>query len=112
MDRVVVGGAGRKTELWRDRIDAWSRSGLSQIEFCKREKLNRSAFTYWKRKLTGNDSKEEENRLFEIPFRPSVHRTFDIRITLRNGVRVAVGEECSAERLRDIVQMLESVRCS
>ena len=36
---------------WRRHIEAWSRSGLSQAEYCRRHGLQRKAFSRWKRRL-------------------------------------------------------------
>ena len=38
---------------WEALIDQQQRSGCSQAEFCKRNNLARSTFTYWKRRLAG-----------------------------------------------------------
>ena len=109
MDREVNGRSGRNAQQWRSRIGAWSRSGLTQIEFCKREKLSRSAFSYWKKKLNENDWKDGRNRLVEIPIRSSLDLSIGIGVTLRNGIRITIGEECSVGRLREVVQVLEDV---
>ncbi len=38
---------------WRDVIECWQRSGLSQVAFCRRERLKTYSFSHWKRKLLG-----------------------------------------------------------
>lgn len=53
---------GRTKEIyWRKTIDRWSESGLSQIEFCKREGLNASNLCWWKRALAARDSAPAQN---------------------------------------------------
>ena len=39
------------TETWQTHIDAWRVSAHSQAAYCREHGLNKSQFTYWKRKL-------------------------------------------------------------
>jgi len=40
-------------EKWQRHVGEQARSGLSQLEYCKREGINKSNFAYWKRRLRG-----------------------------------------------------------
>ena len=37
--------------VWRQRIDVWLQSGLSQKAFCARNQLALSSFGYWRQRL-------------------------------------------------------------
>ncbi len=50
----------RSAEQWRSLIDDQASSGLSQVAFCKREKIAPSSFAKWKRKLSTPGSKRQE----------------------------------------------------
>lgn len=39
------------TDYWKSKIQNWKASGLSQKQFCQRESLALSTFSYWKRKI-------------------------------------------------------------
>jgi hypothetical protein len=39
-----------KRVYWEEMLSRWQASGLSQIEFCRRNDLNRHRFNYWKRR--------------------------------------------------------------
>ena len=41
-----------RVEYWRKRVEAWSRSGLSQAEYCRRQGLQPVSFSWWKRRLS------------------------------------------------------------
>ncbi len=44
-----------KKRFWQTHIRAWEKSGLSQNEYCRRNKLRSNQFCYWKKKMiTGN----------------------------------------------------------
>ena len=38
---------------WRRLVSAWQRSGLTQVEFCRRRGVKVTAFGWWKRQLNG-----------------------------------------------------------
>ncbi|MEC4684227.1 MAG: hypothetical protein VST71_00635 [Nitrospirota bacterium] len=37
---------GEKEEYWKGHIREWSRGGMSQAEYCRRQKLSPKSFTY------------------------------------------------------------------
>ena len=46
-----------RAENWKRLIDTWSRSGLSQAEFCRQRDIKLVTFGWWKRKLRGLNKK-------------------------------------------------------
>ena len=40
-----------KRIYWEEMVSRWETSGLSQIEFCRQNDLNRHRFNYWKRRI-------------------------------------------------------------
>jgi hypothetical protein len=53
--------AGEKRRWWEAHVRAWERSGLRQSEYCRRQKLDRSVFGYWKQKGSRERSAERES---------------------------------------------------
>lgn len=53
---MVRKAARSEATVWRDRVDRWRNSGLSQAEFCRREGLAETALSTWKNRL-GRKSK-------------------------------------------------------
>jgi transposase-like protein len=52
--RVLVDGRVRRTRAERQRLlEQHGRSGLSVSDFCRREKVSKSAFTRWRREAGG-----------------------------------------------------------
>lgn len=43
-------------EQWKEFIDKWQRSGLSQSKFCRQHELTHSAFFRWRNKIAGLES--------------------------------------------------------
>ena len=50
--RVLSDGRKRRSRSeWQEIMKRFAKSGLSEATFCKREKLSRSRFGVWKRRL-------------------------------------------------------------
>jgi hypothetical protein len=43
-----------KRQFWEKHIAQWGTSGLSQVEYCRANKIGLKSFQYWKRKSSGN----------------------------------------------------------
>jgi hypothetical protein len=41
----------KKREYWKEQIEHWQRSGLSQTEYCRRHNLKRHQLAYWKKRF-------------------------------------------------------------
>ena len=41
-----------KEKYWRAHLAAQGRSGLSQVEYCRRNRLSKSTFGWWKQKFS------------------------------------------------------------
>ena len=41
----------QKLSYWEAMLWWWETSGLSQVEFCRQNELNRHRFQYWKRRI-------------------------------------------------------------
>jgi hypothetical protein len=40
-----------KRRFWQAQVKSWEKSGLSQNEYCRRNQLRNTQFTYWKKKF-------------------------------------------------------------
>jgi hypothetical protein len=45
-----------KRAHWQQHIDQWQQSGLSQIEYCRRNQIKKYQWRYWKKRLTASQS--------------------------------------------------------
>lgn len=57
-----------KERYWRSKIENWKASGLSQMEFCRREHLNFHTFSSWTYIIRERDLEnlQEKNRAAEL----------------------------------------------
>jgi hypothetical protein len=98
-----------KREYWTRQITLWEKSGLSQIEYCKRNNLSRHVFTYWKCK--GN-KKQESLSFVPVLRKPTlnqipVNRIAPIRIMLGSRYRIEIEDGFSPDTLGQLMYALE-----
>ena len=46
-------------QFWQMVIETWQSSGLSVRQFCKKESLSEPSFYSWRKKLTGDNSEQD-----------------------------------------------------
>lgn len=51
MKKSIAAQCEEKRVYWEEMVCRWEASGLSQIEFCRQNDLNRNRFNYWKRRV-------------------------------------------------------------
>lgn len=99
---------GLLSAQWRERLSRWRDSGLSIVEFCRREEISQSSFFDWRKRLSngralarggkppGAEVSSREAGFLELP--PPVWPTSDgIRILLPGGATVALPAHVSAD---------------
>lgn len=92
---------GRK--FWQHHIDAWSQSGLAQAEYCRQNRISKSAFYAWKSKLKGEEHEVPGNAFAAVRVKPvqsnATHPTGTLDITLVNGVKVSLPVQANPAQL-------------
>lgn len=44
-----------REQMWRERVVAWSKSGLGIRQFCRQHNLSEASFHFWRRELRTRD---------------------------------------------------------
>ena len=98
----------QREALWRRLLAKHASSGLSVQEFCRREKLAKSAFYAWRRTICERDSETTESGEF-VPAVVLDRRQDDMSILLQlaSGDTLKLPESITAERLAELVHALE-----
>lgn len=104
---------------WNLHIQEHNVSGLSVLEYCRRNKLNYQRFRYWRQKLlkTPYNSKAQHLKFVEIkgssPIISRVTQSIESPASLRlwfGDYCIEVNENFSPSRLSEIVDYLERQR--
>lgn len=108
------------SSYWRAQLANWSRSDLSQVEFCRRQDLTLSTFRWWRRKLqirqVGPLQDKSSSKAVQSPFLP-VHLLNPIRsrplieIHLPGNRRIHVPPGFDPETLKEVLAVLEGCAC-
>lgn len=95
---------------WKDKVNEFNRSGMTQKEFCLKHELSYWSFNSWKRRI---ESSSEENSLVEI-----IPKTISclsapeesFEIILSDKIRIKIPDNFSEENLSRIIKVLETVK--
>ena len=100
-----------KSFIWREHVDGWSGSGLSQAEYCLRHGISLSSFHYWKRRFDRRPPTAEDRRIVPIPF-PGSSRSLPSAATplivhVGSGFRIEIGGDFCPGILEKLIVALE-----
>jgi hypothetical protein len=90
-------------EEWQRRVREWEDSGLTQVEYCKRNELKISAFLYWRKKFS--EKNPTRPSFVEVPL-SLTKRFHPIRIEIGNRFCVEVGKGYDPSALEHIIGIL------
>jgi hypothetical protein len=122
---VARAGIGRpidreKRRYWRAQVEAWRGSGLSQVEYCRRQGLSATAFTTWKHRLGGarRAAEAEEVEFVAFPLVAANDRCgalgggterAALTVVVKDRYRVEVGDGFTAATLARVIQTLRAL---
>jgi len=92
-----------KAPFWREQIDSWSKSGISQRRFCEDNQLSYSGFTYWHGKQRASKTVASK----WLPIKVTVP-TSTISIILPGSIRLELATASLAEVLPVVYRSLRS----
>ena len=97
------------TDRWRQHIEDWNASGLSQQAFCRDRALSYHQFHYWRKKLSPTSRLEAPSRssaLVPVRYQPQ-SPIGDLSVHLPNGLSV---RGIASDNLVLVAQLLEALR--
>lgn len=104
-------GCDKKSRMWQARVKAWRRSGLSQREYCRRNHLSSSQFSYWKKSLEPKVV-QEPSAFVPVPLTmtPKMHKVngsgSGLTVRLANGIGIELSDEFNSATLAQAVVAL------
>lgn len=110
--------SGEREAYWRDVVARFRTSGLSVRAFCRREKLQESAFYFWRRTLADRDGKlatkprPTSKRATRPAFLPVAIRSASggsgLTLELPSGGVLRFNESMPVERVAALIRALEA----
>jgi hypothetical protein len=97
-----------RDRLWEQHLRDWKSSGLSQAEYCRRNKVNPKSFLYWKRR---EKAAGEPVCLVEVPVQRQVPApippSVPVRLLVGNRYRIEIEKNFDVDLLDRLIVFLE-----
>ncbi len=100
--------ASHLKRFYQKHIERWQQSQLSQVEYCRQNELIAHRFTYWKRRLT----KDQTSPTFvPVPLVPNFSAPSNAKIDLviAGGFKIQVGPGFDAATLKQLIHTLRTL---
>jgi|SRR5579872_5258635 hypothetical protein len=94
---------------WAKRVERWSASGLTAVQFAEEIGVNARTLTYWKWKLGRPAARVEPGKAEFVEVATSAQRTpttYALEVVLSGGVVIRVPARFDADALRRVVATL------
>lgn len=92
---------------WKQHLQDWKQSGLSQVEYCREQGLKPHQLTYWKKRF---QSPEPATKWIPLnrPGSPQVGTSTVVAVVLPDGVRLEVPAEHATTLLPKLLPALRA----
>ena len=103
-----------RAAFWQKHISQWSKSGLTQAEYCRRNGLSAAAFHWWKGELQRKSKLQKKPstpmQFVEVQGVPPAHagRGETYEIVLPRGRAIRVGRDFDSDVLKRLIAAVES----
>ena len=101
----------QKRSYWKQHIDSWQQTGLTQIEYCRQHNLKHHQLVYWKKRFLKTETsvsfvplKFED--LLDIPAQPD---RASLSLVINNHFKVDIRAGFDAQLLRQLIFALRGL---
>jgi hypothetical protein len=108
-------GLVKARRYWKEQIENWQASGLSQSEFCRRHNLKCHHFYYWRKQFTRLLSPACKPDFVELPFGIRAaglicESSRPIRLDVgRKNYRIELERDFDPVALRQLIHLLDQI---
>jgi hypothetical protein len=101
----------QKREFWKNHVERWQQSGLSQRAYCRKYALKADHFYYWRRRILNQQGTGPVSFLpVALPENfSSCQKTTAIRIHSPNGFIIELDRPHDAQDLQQLVSMVAAL---
>jgi len=96
-----------KREFWKEQIKSWQESGLTQVEYCRKNNLIPHRFTYWKNRIV--KPAEKSISLVQVNMNASSMHTSPLRLVFGGQYHVEIDRGFDPVTLRQLVYTLKQL---
>ena len=101
----------QKRSYWKQHIDSWQHTGLTQVEYCRQHNLKHHQLVYWKKRFL----KTEKNvsfvsvKLEELLEMPSRQDQASLILVINNQFKIEIRTGFDAQLLRQLIYALRGL---
>ena len=93
-------------QRWRERINAWKRSGQSQKAFCQHHHLGLASFRRWCGIFKAEEAAEKPAPMALLPVRVKAAQPANLTVVLDDDLRIEIPAGFDPQALRQLVRVL------
>jgi len=102
----------QKRIYWKQHIDSWQETGLTQTEYCRQHNLKHHQLVYWKKRFLKTDTEVtfvplKFEDLLDIPDQPDCAA---LSLVINNHFKVEIRSGFDADLLRQLIFALRGLR--
>jgi hypothetical protein len=101
----------QKRSYWKQQIEQWQQTGLSQAEYCRRNNLKHHQLVYWKKRYlkTQTDVSFAAVQLPDLLDIPTPADLPSLTVVIDNQVKIEVTEGFDPQLLRQLIAALRGI---
>ncbi len=95
-------------QRWRERINAWKRSGQSQKAFCEHQQLGLASFRRWCGIFKAEAASDKPAPIGLLPVRVTAAKPAPLTVVLDDDLRIEIPPGFDPHALRQLVRVLRA----
>ena len=98
----------QKRSYWKQHIDTWQETGLTQAEYCRRNNLKHHQLVYWKKRFlkTETDVSFVPLKLEDLLDMPARQDQAALTLVINNDFKIEIRAGFDAQLLRQLIYVL------
>ena len=98
----------QKRSYWKQHIDTWQETGLTQAEYCRRNNLKHHQLVYWKKRFlkTETDVSFVPLKLEDLLDIPARQDQASLTLVINNDFKIEIRAGFDAQLLRQLIYVL------
>jgi hypothetical protein len=101
----------QKRTFWKQHIDSWQETGLTQAEYCRRHNLKHYQLVYWKKRFlkTETDVSFVPIKLEDLLDIPAPPESASLSLAINNHFKIEIRPGFDAQLLRELIFALRGL---
>ena len=101
----------QKRSFWKQHIDSWQQTGLTQTEYCRQHNLKHHQLVYWRKRLpkTETDVSFVPLKLEDLLDLPAPQQQAALTLVVNNQFKIEIRAGFDAQLLRQLIFALRGL---